>query len=243
MIDTHCHLDFPAYDGDRAAVLARAHQAGVARVVVPGTSPRTWDRTRAVCERHGMCALALGLHPWFLGELSEEEEDAALRALPEVLAGAVALGECGLDGAVARRGGASMERQERTLRAQLRIARDLELPVLLHCVKAHGRLLALLQETPVRGLLHGYSGSAEMVPRYLDLGLDFAFGGPITWPEAKRPVAALLAVPLERLHLESDGPDQAPAPFRGQRSEPAHLKHIAARVRELKGGPAAGRLF
>lgn len=240
LFDSHCHLDFPAYDEDRAEVVARARDAGVDAILVPGVSPRTWDRALVCRDRWpDLVHLALGIQPWFLAELAPEEVDAALADLPGRLreTDATAIGECGLDGAVAR-GGASLGLQTRVLRAHLELAQELDLPIILHCYRAHGLMIQLLQlHQPIRGVLHGYSGSKEMVDRYAKLGLAFSFGGPITWEGAKRPVEACAAVPDHLLLLETDGPNQPPESHRPGRSEPAMLAEIAAKAAALRGKP------
>lgn len=240
LFDSHCHLDFPDYDADRAEVVARAKDAGVDTVLIPGVSPRTWDRALVCRDRWpDTVRIALGVQPWYLAELSEAEVDEALRDLPGRLreTEATAVGECGLDGAVAR-GGASLGLQTRVLRAHLEIAAELDLPVILHCYRAHGLMIQLLQlHQPVRGVLHGYSGSAELIERYAKLGLAFSFGGPITWDKARRPVEACQAVPDHLLLLETDGPNQPPEGHRPGRSEPAHLAEIAAKAEALRGKP------
>jgi TatD DNase family protein len=190
--------------------------------------------------------VALGVHPCFI----DEHVDAARLGprLREAVnrVGAVAIGECGLD-----KPAGQLPLQLRLLRVQLQLARDLDLPVLLHCVKAHGALLSLLQELgPLQGVLHSYSGSPEMVPAYAKLGLCFSFGGVLSWPEAKKPKLALQAVPPGRLLVESDGPDPPPPRRRGQAvpkpppeqqpSEPADVAEIAALAQKLGQAPGWG---
>ncbi len=133
-----------------------------------------------------------------------------------------------------------MERQLRVLRAQLELARRFRLPVMLHCLRAHEPLLALLEEEPLPagGVLHSFSGSADQVRAYLPSGLHFSFAGPVTYERARRPLDAARAVPPERLLIETDAPDQTPRPHRG-RNEPAHLPVIAAALAAALGLPLA----
>lgn len=220
LLDSHCHLDFPVFDPDRDAVLERARSVGVDRILVPGTHPDTWDRTLALAGPH-VC-VALGVHPWFPGPL-----DGLADALSQP--GVVAVGECGLD----RGHGGPLDDQVALLRPQLELAADLDLPVVLHCVGAHGRLIELLERFGrVRGVLHSASCSPELVARYARVGLCFGFGAAIGWDRAQAPKRALQAAPAGRVLLESDGPDQPHA--RGQRSEPADVARtlkLAAAVR------------
>ncbi len=207
-------------------------------------APSSWGRTLEVRDRFDGAGVALhaglGIHPQALPELPAAEVNAGLDALPERLraAGACAVGECGLDGPSAKLG-VSMERQQEVLRAHLEIARDLGLPVILHCLKAHGALLALLEGFgPLAGVMHSYSGAAELVPRYLALGLHLSFGGPVTYPGARKPPGAAAAVPDDRLLIETDAPDQVPFP-RGEerRNEPAFLPRVAAALEAQRGRP------
>jgi TatD DNase family protein len=236
LIDTHCHLDVAAFDEDRDAVLARAAAAGVRDVVVPAIRPATWAAlaasagTRAGVRVH----VALGIHPQVVPDLDEAER-AAVARLPGALAaaGAIAVGECGLDGATADHPG-----QERLLAAQVAVARELRLPLLVHVLRAHDaapRVLAEAGAHEVGGIMHSYSGPPELVARYRDLGFAFSFAGPVTWKHARKPVAAAVAVPDELLCAETDAPDQAPEPCRGGRSEPAFLPHVVAGMARARG--------
>ena len=234
MLDAHCHLDDPRFDADRDAVIARAWAAGLTGIVVPGVTPDRWRHLPDLARQHPRIRIGFGLHPEALAQLRPAKVQAGLADLPVWLRdhGAACVGETGLD----RRSAVPLPEQIRLTRAHLALAAELELPVVLHCVRAHAALLEVLEEHgPLRGLLHAYSGSAELVPRYLELGLHLSFGGATTWPEARRPLRALREVPAERLLLETDAPDQAPASCRGGRNEPGFLPEIAARVAEARG--------
>jgi len=241
LIDTHCHLDFEAFDADRDAVLARASAAGVDRIVVPGVEPSQWDSLGAFSERHPQVSVAVGIHPQMLASLPAADVDRGLSRLGSAAkaSGAVAIGECGLDGPTADRG-ASYELQARVLESHLAVARDLALPVILHIYRAHGRALELLKAwgpLSAGGIVHSYSGSVDLVKRYLDLNLFISFAGAVTRLNAKRPKAAALAVPLERLLLETDAPEQSPEGANSSRNEPAHLVHTLRSVASLHGLP------
>lgn len=224
MLDSHCHLDDARYDADRAEVWDRAQRAGVSRVLVPGVHPRQWGRLRALARASGW-SFALGTHPQCLPEGGG--------AAPDTLDGAVAVGECGLDGPTPT----PMAEQERVLEAHLAVAREAGLPVILHCYRAHHRMLPLLRRwAPLRGVMHSYSGGPELVDAYVALGLHLSFAGAITWEGARRPVNALRRVPRERLLAETDGPDQCPRPHRG-RSEPAYLVDVVAAMERLRDEP------
>jgi TatD DNase family protein len=237
MIDTHCHLDGPAFDADRDAALARARAAGVTDVVVPAIGPGGWVSLAAFAAANPGVHFGLGVHPQLLPELDPRGDDRRLADLEAALArgGAVCVGECGLDGATAA-AGAPLDRQVAVLRGPLRLARKYGLPVSLHHLRALDPLLALLREEPLPagGVLHSFSGSPEQVAPFADLGLHFSFAGPVTYERAKKPLLAARAVPEGRLLLETDAPDQTPRPHRG-RNEPAFLPGIAAALAATLG--------
>jgi TatD DNase family protein len=239
MIDTHCHLDGSAFDGDREAALERARAAGVTDVVVPAVGPGGWARLAAFAAGHPDVHFGLGVHPQLLPELDPRADDRLLADLEAALArgGAVCVGECGLDGGTAL-AGAPMDRQLAVLRGHLRLARRFDLPVSLHHLRALDPLLALLREEPLPagGVLHSFSGSPEQVAPFAALGLHFSFAGPVTYERARKPLLAARAVPAGRLLLETDAPDQTPRPHRG-RNEPAFLPGIAAALAGALGLP------
>lgn len=228
MIDTHCHLDAPAFDADRAQCLARARAAGVLQVLIPGVEDRQWPAVRALARAHDL-RFAVGTHPQVVP---------SSQAVPTDLDGASAIGECGLDGPTP----APMEVQEAVLAGHLALARDTGLPLILHCYKAHHRMVPLLRRfAPLRGVMHSYSGGADLVAEYVALGLHISFAGAVTWENARKPVAALRAVPVERLLAETDAPDQCPRPHRG-RSEPAYLADVVAAMERHRAEDLAERL-
>jgi TatD DNase family protein len=236
LIDTHCHLDAERFDADRAQVLERAWAAGLSRIVIPAVGPTNWQSLLALDDAR--LKVGLGIHPQFLPDLPEADDEKHLAALDTLLArgGAVAVGECGLDGP--SEAGAPMDRQVRILRAHFALARKHRLPLLVHCLRAHPHLKRVLQEEPLpeAGLLmHSYSGSKDLTPFYVKYGCHFSYAGPVTYEGARRPIEALQAIPLERLMAETDAPDQAPHPHRGQRSEPAYLPLIIDAMARAKG--------
>lgn len=237
MIDSHCHLDVPAFDADRDAAVARATAAGVTGILVPAIRPRTWGRVRALAEHHSAAGVrcAIGIHPQIVPELDPEEIAGDLAArLAEAAAGTAAIGECGLDG-----GTAEQPLQEQIFRAHLRAARATGMPLIIHVLRAHDAAPRILREEgPVTGVLHSYSGGADLVPVYAALGLAFSFAGPVTYPHAPRPIAAARAVPAHLLLAETDAPDQSPAPHRGGRSEPAFVAEVIAGLAAARGASA-----
>lgn len=235
--DTHCHLDVAEFDGDREAVWARAKAAGVTRALIPAVQPSDWARTLAAYAP-GERYLALGVHPQYLPDLSDEALRAGLDALESAArahrGAVVSIGECGLDGTVdlAR---APFTRQRAALAAQIEVAVALDLPLVVHVLKAHGEALEALraQRLPRRpGVIHSFSGSAELAREYLSLGFHLSYGGSITRPNARRPLLAMRATPRARLLFETDAPDQRPSGIvrDDPRCEPADLGVILARA-------------
>lgn len=235
LIDSHCHLDDPRFDSDIDAVIARAGAAGVDRFIVPSATAGRWPKLAALAARHPGIAAAYGIHPWYCSD----RVDAELAALPARLNGAVAIGECGLDGA---RCGAPQDLQLACFRTQLRLAAELGLPLILHAVKSIDAVLAELRRLPgLAGVLHGFHGSAQQARAALDQGLYLGIGSAITRPQNERLRAVVAGLPVERLLLESDAPDQPPQSRlngggRGEsRNEPAFLIEIADALATLCG--------
>jgi TatD DNase family protein len=241
VIDTHVHLDEPALADGLAARWECARAAGVTGALAVGVSPATWSRTVSVARALPGVGVALGIHPQLVAEHDDATLDEALRVLPERLreAGAAAVGEIGFDGDFPDR-----ERQIRVLRAQLDVARQLRLPISLHVfgAGAYATALAVLREggtLPAGGALHGCSCSAELVRDFLRLGLDISFAGAVTRSNARRPLVAARAVPLERLLVETDAPWQPAGPDARHRriGEPADLPQIVAALARARGEP------
>ncbi len=227
MIDSHCHLDLAAFDADRDAVLARARAAGVTGILVPAIRPATWPALRALATMP--LRFAIGVHPQVVPDEALLDADAIAAAAD----GAVAIGECGLDG-----GTPDLAKQEAMFRAHIRAARARALPLVIHVLRAHDLAPRILREErahEVGGVLHSYSGGAALVPIYRDLGLAFSFAGPVTFANARKPLAAARAVPDELLLVETDSPDQSPEGHRGARNEPAHLVAVVAALAAARG--------
>ena len=236
MIDTHCHLDLDAFAADRAAAVTRARAAGVSGMLIPAVRPQTWPALLEIASRHAHEGVrcAIGIHPQVVPELTASELAGDLeQRLAAGARAAIAIGECGLDGRTGAR-----ELQEDVFRAHIRAARTLGKPLIIHVLGAHDTAPRILREeraSEVGGVLHSYSGGAELVPIYRDLGLAFSFAGPISYPGARRPVEAARAVPAELLLAETDAPDQAPEGHRGERSEPAFLPAVIAALAAARG--------
>lgn len=235
LFDAHCHLQDPRLGNDLEGVLDRAAAAGVDRLVCCGTREADWGAVLALAEAHPAVIPMIGLHPWQVGGA---EAGWAERLGKLVEGRRVGIGECGLDFALQD---CDREGQEAAFRSQLRLARDLDRPVAMHCRKAWERLLAILREEGLPtagGLVHSYSGSAETARELQGLGCYLSFAGAITRPGNGKAPKALAAVAADRLLVESDAPDQAPHGLGSEvpgRNEPANLPFIAAHAAQLRG--------
>ncbi len=243
LVDTHCHLDVSRFDLDRRDVLNRAFAAGLSGVVVPGLGPENWETLLGYPREDPRIQVGLGIHPQLLPDTTEADDEAALELLEQKLSqgGAIAVGECGLDGPSSER--APFERQVRVLKRHFALARKFELPILMHCFRAHPQLIELMKEErfPERGvLMHSYSGGLDLAKFYEAQGCHFALAGPITYAGARKPLASVKAISPERLMLETDAPDQCPHPHRGQRNEPSYLPLIATAMAAALGLDGAG---
>lgn len=247
LIDSHAHIQFPAYDGDREAVIERAHAAGVG-VVNVGTQRKTSADAIGLAERceDGMWA-TVGFHPNHLDPAAHHDahelrdpnrEVFAYEALRELARHpkAVAIGECGLD--YFRSGIETKDRQEEVFTEQIALAREVKKPLVIHCRRAFPDLTRILDSqfrilNSPAGVVHFFSGSWEEAQKLIDLGFYLGFGGVITF--ARDYDEAVKNAPLGRLLLETDAPYVAPAPYRGKRNEPAYVIETAKKIAELRG--------
>jgi TatD DNase family protein len=243
-IDTHCHLDAAEFDADRTAVIERAARAGVTQMLLPAVAPVNFDTVRRLAHAHGF-VYALGIHPLYV-DAAGSGALAALRAAltqhrddPRL----VALGEIGLDHFVP---GLDRDRQALACAEQLKLAREFELPVILHVRRSADTLLALLRRTRVRGgIAHAFNGSEQQALAFVELGFKLGFGGAFTFDRALQIRRLAQALPLHAIVLETDAPDIPPqwlyrtAAQReaGQtaRNEPAELARIGAECAALRG--------
>jgi TatD DNase family protein len=238
LIDSHCHLDCAAFAEDQAAVLERAAVRGVSTIVVPAVDEASWTQIQALeaASKSVRCVSALGIHPVALPAMDPAVDRHVLARLREALATtkAVAVGECGLDTTIDLNA-VPLSRQAEMLAGQLEIARELDLPVVLHA-RGPGCYAALLEHLKADslpaagGVLHSYGGGVDLLKEFLRFPLMFGFAGPATYTNARKVRASIEAVPDERLLAETDAPDQTPEPHRPGRSEPAFVADVIAGI-------------
>ncbi|MGY1529558.1 TatD family hydrolase [Luteimonas sp. A649] len=235
LVDSHCHLDAGEFAHDRAAVVARARAAGVHAQVLPATHADEWPGLReAACVDDGLYP-AYGLHPTFL----EHHREAHLAQLRDWIEREcpVAVGECGLDFFVE---GLDGDAQAHFFEAQLRIARDADLPVIVHARRAVDQVTAAIRRIGgLRGVVHSFSGSRQQAETLWKLGFLVGLGGPVTYERANRLRTLAATMPLEFLLLETDAPDQPDSGIRGQRNEPARLAVVCETIAALRDVPVA----
>ncbi len=244
-IDTHCHLDAPEFGQDHAAVVARARAVGVHQIVLPAVAADHFEATRALAHEYGL-AYALGIHPLYVGAAQEYDLDRLQQALTQHRDDLrlVAVGEIGLDHFVP---GLDRARQEHFYTAQLRLARDAGLPVILHVRQSADSLLKGLRRAGVAGgIAHAFNGSPQQAAQFVALGFCLGFGGAMTYERALRIRALAVQLAEHALVLETDAPDIPPAwlyrtaseralaPGHG-RNEPAELPRIGAVLAALRG--------
>jgi TatD DNase family protein len=234
LIDSHAHLTMPQFDGDRGDVLDRARDAGVTYILTVGTEEAEWTRVRDFARDYAARGVyaAIGVHPHDAGSptaetwqrLGEQSSD------PRV----VAIGEIGLDFHYMN---SPAPAQEGVFRRQIRVAREVGLPIVVHSRKAERETVRILEEedaAEVGGVVHCFSGDLEMARQALALGFFISFSGSLTFKNAGALREIALALPVEKMLIETDCPYLAPQPVRGERNEPAYVGHIAAVIAELK---------
>lgn len=231
LFDTHAHYDSRQFDPDREQVLSALPGLGVELVINPGCDLASSRAAVDLAGRYPFVYAAVGVHPEDCGDWTDGDVEAlrALAAMPKV----VAIGEIGLDYYWKDN---PRELQQRVFRAQLALAQELDLPVIVHDREAHGDCMDIVRAFPgVRGVFHCFSGSAEMARELVRLGWMISFTGVLTYKNARKAVEAAQAVPLERLMIETDSPYMAPVPHRGERNHSGYVCHTCQRLAELKG--------
>ena len=233
LFDTHAHLDAYQFDEDREEMIQRAKDAGVDLIVNIGFDRKTIPTTMDLIEKYDFIYAAIGWHPvesiyMQEGDLEWIEE---LCKHPKV----VAIGEIGLD---YHWDTSPKDVQERVFREQIRLAKKLKMPIVIHNRDAHADVVRILKEedaAEIGGIMHCFSGSWEIAKQCLDMNFYISFGGPVTFKNARVPKEVLKQVPLDRLLIETDCPYLAPHPNRGKRNEPSYVSLVAETVAEIKG--------
>jgi TatD DNase family protein len=234
LIDTHAHLQLQHFDEGRDAVIRRALDAGVAKIITIGTDVASSRQAIALAEKYDGVFAAVGIHPTDCGDATEKEfeEIRGLAMHPR----AVAIGEIGLDFYWKD---VAPEKQRRAFVRQLALAREMNKPAIIHNREAGEAILQTLREENIhelRGVFHCFSENPDFAKRVLDLGCYISFTGNLTYKKSTLPEVAA-QIPLDRIMLETDAPFMAPVPHRGKRNEPAFVVHVAEKLAEIKNLP------
>jgi TatD DNase family protein len=237
LIDTHVHINFDVFQSDREAVRERWREAGVVRLVHSCVEPAESASLQALADQFPELAFAVGLHPLDAHKWTPEMESQIL-SLARADERIVAIGEMGLDFYKAE----NQQEQKAVFEAQLAIAQQLDLPIIIHCRDAAVQMRELLQEFwgrhgPVRGVMHCWGGTPKETQWFLDLGFYISFSGIVTFKNATEIQQSAMMVPSDRILVETDCPFLAPVPKRGKRNEPAYVRYVAEHVARLRNTP------
>ncbi|MCM5568915.1 TatD family hydrolase [Burkholderiaceae bacterium FT117] len=235
LIDTHCHLDAAEFDADRDRVVDAAIAAGVGLIVVPAVDAGNFATVRALAHSRPGIAYALGIHPMYVDRARDDDLASLGREVEAAIADPrfVGIGEIGLDHFVP---GLDRDRQLRFFEAQLALAAEFGLPVILHLRRAQDAILKQLRRyRPPGGIAHSFNGSAQQAGQFVDLGFALGFGGAMTFDRALRIRGLAASLPARALVVETDAPDIPPAWLAGGRNEPAETARICAELAALRG--------
>lgn len=222
LIDSHVHIDAAPLKPDLAAVLSRAQHAGIIAQVVPAIHAGNWDTIQSLCEQHDGLHPCYGMHPCFMDHHKPEHINDLARRLGRYAP--VAVGECGLDYSVID---LDKGAQQKLFSAQLTLAREFRLPIIIHAYKAVEDVIRMVRGSGhYHGVVHSFNGSQQQAHRLIDLGYKLSFGGAVTYERATRLRELIKNLPLESFLLETDAPDQPDQQHQGQRNEPSYLVNI-----------------
>lgn len=235
LIDTHCHLDAAEFDADRDALMLAVRDSDISAIVIPSISRSNFPIVSATCRRYPNCIPAYGIHPLYSNEAVPQDLVDLRKTLTDEPS--VAVGEIGLDFFVE---GLDVDRQQYYFSEQLKIARDHDLPVILHVRRAMDAVLQQLRRIKVRGgIAHAFNGSRQQADTFIELGFKLGFGGAMTYDRALRIRELARTLPIESIVLETDAPDMAPAWVGHGRNSPVELTRIAQELAALREGPFA----
>lgn len=250
--DSHCHFDFAEFNADRTALWEACNAQGVTHLLMPGVTPDQWQTAAQLCAQYTGLCYAAGIHPhwierqpWFQTDTNNLLDKSVREKITALIqqefnlstnvyaARCVAVGECGLDKMIAT----PFDLQQELLTIHIEVARQIHKPLIIHCVRAHNELIALLKKIKAEagGVIHAFSGSYEVAQQYVDLGFYLGIGGTITYERAQKTRAAAAKIPLEFLVLETDAPDMPLQGKQGQRNSPVNIPQIAQVLADLRG--------
>lgn len=244
-VDTHCHFDFPPFIHDIEDSFLHAAKVGVTDIIIPSVGIENLERVYLLAQQHPHLYAALGFHPLYIANYVPEHFTELVALLQQNSNKCVAIGEIGLDYFVTN---AVVKQQQTLLIQQLKLAKQYELPVILHSRKSHDQLAALLRrfDVPKKGVIHGFSGSLSQANAFIQLGYFIGIGGVITYERAKKTRAVVAQLPLRSLVLETDAPDMPLAGFQGQINRPERIRLVfeaLCNLRQESTEEIAGQLY
>ena len=235
LFDSHCHIDFPQFESKLDTLLAKSIEAGIGGILIPGVKREGWRRIRQITARSQICHTALGLHPMYVKHHKEthlHDLEMALSVGP-----IAAIGEIGLD---YYESDTNRDEQMMYFKAQVDIAKEAKLPVVMHVRKAHDQVLQVLKQANFAegGIVHAFNGSENQAERYIDMGFKLGFGGAMTFPRAAKLRRMATILPLESIVLETDAPDMPPVTCKSKFNTPLHLFDNFRTLVELRDEPS-----
>ncbi|MBM7071672.1 TatD family hydrolase [Shewanella sp. 202IG2-18] len=237
MIDSHAHIDFADFDGDRDAIFEQMQLSGISNVLIPGVSSAHWQKQLSIAKKY-QSLFALGVHPWYVTETFENDIVELKKLINQHLENdfMVAIGECGLD----KIKSANWVQQISAFEAQLQLAEEYQMPMIVHSVRAHGEVLTLLEKykLPKGGIIHGFYGSVEVAKQYLKLGFKLGIGGLILNSDANKLHKAVQSLPISSFVVETDSPSMLPKNSDQSRNTPLLINKIVTKIAVLHAKPA-----
>ena len=224
-IDTHCHLDFSSFAGNEAYYLQKAQEKGVSKFIVPSVNQSNWARVVSLSQQYESIYYALGVHPLFISDDYQNEIDLLTRFVQDHRGKCVAIGECGLDFWEPE---SNREIQIRVFRAQCLLAKQYQLPLIIHSRKSHDVIFNILREMKLDrgGVIHGFSGSFQQAEQFIQLGFYIGVGGVISYERAIKTKNAIAQIPLDKILFETDSPDMPLSGFQGEINTPDKVVNL-----------------
>ncbi len=229
IFDSHAHYNDEQFDNDRNSLLASLPEAGIVGIINCGTDVNSSNKSIELAEKYPFVYAACGFHPEDADKADEEGFEKIKLMLSHKKC--VAVGEIGLD---YYWDNVPKEKQIEVFKKQLEMAKELDLPVIIHDREAHGDTMEIVKHYKPKGVMHCYSGSSEMAKEIIKLGMYIGFGGVLTFKNAVKSVDVLKEIPMERLLLETDCPYMAPVPMRGKRNQSDYIRYVAQKIAEIK---------
>jgi TatD DNase family protein len=229
--DSHCHLDFDALSHDLPNLLLQCQQAHIQHIVIPSIGPKNWQKVLELAKKHSSEHLALypclGIHPWFLNDLTANSLNILEQLVKQHLDSIVAIGEAGIDGVIDKEQH-NLAAQTLVFERQLSLAKDHHLPIIVHHRKSHQLIVPMLRQKQLTqgGIIHAFSGSYQQACQYIDLGFKLGIGGTITYPRAEKTLKAVKKLPLESLVLETDAPAMPLYGYQGEDNSPLQVTKV-----------------